>query len=362
MFQFIESLQISGSPYINSIIALIVFIVIAKIVDLLLVKVIKRLVTKSKSTLDDKFFEIVHKPIYYSIIIFGVILSVYYLEPEKSIEIPLMSSFHTFLLLIWLVAILQMSKLIIHVIMSKATDMTGLRADLIPLVSNIGKIVIIIGAFFVGLSIWHVDVTPILASAGIASAGIAFAAKDTISNFFGGISVFLDNPYKVGDYINLEAGQRGEVVAIGVRSTRIKTRDDILIAIPNSIIANSTVVNESAPKPNFRTRIKIGVAYGTDIDLMEDELIKIALRTDNVFKVPEPRVRFREFGDSSLNFELLCWVKEPSLRGLTIHNINKSIYAMFAELDIKIPFPQRDVHIYKYDKPVDKSGNYIRDF
>ncbi len=351
MFKFVESLQISDSPYVNALIALVAFVIIAKIVDLLLVKVVKRLVKRSKSTLDDSIFDIIHKPLYYSIITFGVIFSVHYLGPEPSIRLDLISTFNTFLLILWLFAVLKLSQLIIHAVMSRTTDMTGLRAGLIPLVSNISKIVIIIGAFFVALGIWHVDVTPILASAGIASAGIAFAAKDTISNFFGGISIFLDNPYKVGDYINLEDGHRGEVVAIGVRSTRIKTRDDILIAIPNSIIANSTIINESAPKLNFRTRIKIGVAYGSDIDLMEEELIKIAINTENVFKVPEPRVRFREFGESSLNFELLCWVKEPALRGLAIHNINKSIYSKFAELDIKIPFPQRDLHIYKKDNP-----------
>ncbi|MDH4232145.1 MAG: mechanosensitive ion channel, partial [Nitrospirota bacterium] len=208
-------------------------------------------------------------------------------------------------------------------------------------------IAIIIAALMVVLSLWKVNITPLLASAGIAGAAVAFAAKDTIANFFGGISVFVDKPFTIGDYIVLDKGERGEVVAIGVRSTRIKTRDDIQITIPNSVIANTKIINESAPVPNFRVRIPVSVAYGSDIDLIERILLDIAAGNENVLPEPSPRVRFREFGESSLNFELLCWAKEPALRGLTIHHLNSAIYKKFNETGIRIPFPQRDVHLYQ---------------
>ncbi|MEW6214412.1 MAG: mechanosensitive ion channel domain-containing protein [Nitrospirota bacterium] len=196
------------------------------------------------------------------------------------------------------------------------------------------------------LSVWKISITPLLASAGIAGAAVAFAAKDTIANFFGGISIFVDRPYKIGDYIVLDTGERGEVVEIGIRSTRIKTRDDILISIPNSIISNTKIINESAPIPNFRVRIPIGVAYGSDIEIVEKTLIEIASQNENILNEPEPRARFREFGESSLNFELLCWAREPALRGLTVHELNKEIYKRFEEKEIRIPFPQRDIHIH----------------
>ena len=186
-----------------------------------------------------------------------------------------------------------------------------------------------------------------MASAGIAGVAIAIAAKDTIANFFGGISIFMDRPYKIGDYIVIEGGERGEVAAIGVRSTRIKTRDDVLITIPNSVMANSKIINESAPIPNFRVRVAIAVAYGSDIDLVEKTLLEIASANDNILPEPDPRVRFREFGDSALNFELLCWAREPALRGRIIHELNSAIYKKFAEFSITIPFPQRDLHIYQ---------------
>jgi MscS family membrane protein len=216
----------------------------------------------------------------------------------------------------------------------------------IPLIENVWKVVIIAACFMLILSLWKVSITPLLASAGIMGAAVAFAAKDTIANFFGGISIFVDRPYKIGDYIVLDQGERGEVVEIGIRSTRIKTRDDILISIPNSIIANTKIINESAPIPNFRVRIRIGVTYGSDVETVEKILTEIAFENGNILKEPEPRARFREFGESSLNFELLCWIKEPAMRGRTVHELNKAIYKKFNEEGIKIPFPQRDIHIY----------------
>jgi small-conductance mechanosensitive channel len=219
--------------------------------------------------------------------------------------------------------------------------------DIIPLVENVSRIIIIIAAVIVVLSLWRINITPVIASAGIAGAAVAFAAKDTIANFFGGISVFVDKPFKIGDYIVLDKGERGEVVAIGVRSTRIRTRDDILITIPNAIIANSKIINESAPVPNFRVRIPVSVSYGSDIDLVQEALLEVARKNENVLPDPSPRVRFREFGESSLNFELLCWAKEPALRGLTVHELNCAIYRKFSEAAIRIPFPQRDIHLHE---------------
>jgi MscS family membrane protein len=198
------------------------------------------------------------------------------------------------------------------------------------------------------------SVTAVFASAGIAGLAIAMAARETLANFFGGISILLDKPFTTGDYIILDSGERGEVVDIGLRSTRMLTRDEILICIPNSVITNVKIVNESAPAPRFRIRIKIGVAYGSDIEQVENILMDLANRNELAANNPAPRVRFRAFGDSSLDFELLCWARRPEEKGRLIHSLNIEIYNALNDAGIEIPFPQRDVHLFNPQEPVSK--------
>jgi len=154
--------------------------------------------------------------------------------------------------------------------------------------------------------LWDVDVTPLLASAGIAGIIVGLAAKDTLANFFGSLSLYLDGTYKLGDYLIVETGERGHVEDISVRSTVVRTRDDILVTVPNATLSNAAIVNESTPKQNRRIRVPLAVAYGTDIDRLESVLLEIAGDEGLVLERPKPRVRFREFGASALNFELLC--------------------------------------------------------
>ena len=347
MTKLIESLNISSSIYVNAVLSVLVFIVIARVVDFLVDKVFRKFARFTKSDVDDRIIDIIHRPLYFTIILIGCILAVIYLKFPPEATFYTNNTLYSVIVIIWTITFIKLSNTIIENAVYKVSDATGLSKDIVPLIENVLKIAIIAASLMAVLSIWKINITPLIASAGIAGVAVAIAAKDTLSNFFGGISVFVDRPYKIGDYIVLEKGERGEVVAIGVRSTRIKTRDDILITIPNSIIANSKIINESAPVPNFRIRIPVSVAYGTDIDLVEKTLLGIASAIENVLPEPSPRVRFREFGDSGLHFELLCWTKEPALRGLTVHELNVAIYKRFNELNIAIPFPQRDLHIYQ---------------
>ncbi|MDA3971578.1 MAG: mechanosensitive ion channel family protein [Desulfobulbaceae bacterium] len=223
----------------------------------------------------------------------------------------------------------------------------GVGQDLLFLLHKLSVLVVVIAGAFLLLDIWHISLTPLLASAGVAGIAIALAAKDTLANFFGGISLFLDKIYKVGDYIIIDDVGRGEVVSLGIRSTRILTRDDVLVTVPNSIMANSRIVNETAPSPRYRLKIPVGVAYGTDLDKVEDILLGIAGKSDDILAEPAPRARVRALADSSVNFELMVWVSDPRDRGMQIHQFLKAIHREFKNEGIGIPFPQLDVHIDK---------------
>lgn len=123
-----------------------------------------------------------------------------------------------------------------------------------------------------------------------------------------------------------------------------------MISIPNSILANSMIINESAPEPRFRIRIDVGVSYGSDLRKVEKVLLMVADENETLARRPEPRVRVRAFADSSVNFQLLVWVKDPSEKGLQTHNLLKAIYKAFENEGITIPFPQRDVHLIQQQK------------
>jgi MscS family membrane protein len=182
-----------------------------------------------------------------------------------------------------------------------------LQASILPLIHTIVRVVLIaLAVYFVFLA-WDVNVTAWVASAGIVGLALSFAARDTLSNFFAGVSIDADAPYKLGDYIILESGERGMVTHIGLRSTRILTRDDVEITIPNGVIGNSKIINEAGgASSRHRIRAAVGVAYGSDIDTVIETLESIADDHQEICKTPKPRVRFRSFGESSLEFELLC--------------------------------------------------------
>lgn len=350
MPNFLDYFDLTANAYFNAAVKLAVVIALAIITNLFMTKIVKRLARLTKSDIDDRVIDSIHTPTYLTVFLAGFLVilngmnqTIQFLEYSHRIV-------YTIMTFIWTIALIRVTRIIIENTTHRLFDVSGVSSHVIPLVSSISRIILII-AFIIGtLAIWQVDVTPLLASAGIVSAIIAIGAKDAIANFFGGLSVFLDKPYKIGDYIELDQKERGEVVAVGIRSTRINTRDGILITIPNSIIANSKIVNESAPVKNFRVRIPIGIAYGTDIDKLEAVLIEIASNNENVLNDPEPRVRFREFGESSLRFELLCWANEPSIRGLTIDQLSREIYKRFAKEGIELPYPHRVVEIHKVEK------------
>ncbi|MFH1114957.1 MAG: mechanosensitive ion channel family protein [Pseudomonadota bacterium] len=206
--------------------------------------------------------------------------------------------------------------------------------------------VIVVGVMMVNLGArLGLPTYSLITGLGIGGLAVALAGREALSNIIGTIMIILDRPFKLGDYINLTEGERGEVVHVGLRSTRIRTRDDILISIPNSVIANAKMINESAPLSMSRIRIKVGVAYGSDLTKVERILLAVAQHNNRVLPDPAPRLRFRGFGDSSLDFELLCWIEFPRRKGRTIHELNWAIKEEFEKQGIVMPFPQRDVNI-----------------
>ena len=295
---------------------------------------------------DRIIIEETHVPIYVTVFLAGVYLSAQLL-PEVGIGFYISSVAMSVILILWSYAVIRLSGRIIGASNNAPTD-----RQITPIFKNVLTFFIILGAFFLLLGIWNVNVTPLLASAGVIGIVLGIAAQDSLGNFFSGLSLYLDKTYKLGDMIQLESGERGTVIDMSIRSTTILTRDNIAITVPNSELNSTQVVNESSPVRRRRIRLDVGVAYGSDLKQVKEALLEIADEEDLILETPSPGVRFQEFGDSAIVAQLQCHIEHPALRGRAKHFLIERIDERFREEEIKIPFPQREMTFFE-------SGNTI---
>jgi small-conductance mechanosensitive channel len=196
----------------------------------------------------------------------------------------------------------------------------------------------------VGLRILNINLTAIAVVAGALGVGIGFGLQNVVANFVCGLVLLVERPIRVHDRITME-GVEGNVVAVNFRSTVIQTNDNISVIVPNSEFINGKVINWSIGDLKVRIHIPVGVAYGSNLETVTRTLLGVAAETEGVLKQPVPEVRFIEFGDSSLNMELLVWTVEPAKHFLLRSRLNYAIDAAFRREGVEIPFPQRDVHV-----------------
>ncbi len=179
---------------------------------------------------------------------------------------------------------------------------------------------------------------------GIVGVGIGFGLQNITQNFMSGIIILMERPIKKGDIV--QVGQTsGRVLDIKARSTLILTRDDVVMIVPNSDFITKQVVNDSFSGDKLRLSIPIGVAYGSDVDLVTKVLMEVATNHDKVLKSPPPTVVLANFGESSLDFKLRIWTQELWFFDLLLSEIRYEVVRKFRENDVTIPFPQRDLHV-----------------
>lgn len=338
-------------PYVLAGIIFFLAIVVAWVVERVVMSIVRRLVAKTQGDFDDHLVEIIQKPVFYSVLVYVLSTAAGILAMPAELHSRLFPLIYTALLVVWTMFAVRFSRLLLRQMAANEKRFIVLHSQTLPLFENLAFLVIIGLSIYSIFSSWNIDMTAWLASAGIVGIAVGFAAKDTLANLLSGVLIMADAPYKITDYVVLETGERGAVTNIGLRSTRILTRDHVEITIPNSVMGNTKIINESAgPSTRSRIRAKIGCAYGSDIDLVEKILLDVAAAEEELCETPLPVVRFRAYGESSLDFELMVWIVNPGDRGRILHQLYGAVYKAFAQNGVEIPYPKRDLYIKEMPK------------
>ena len=339
---------VGDDPRLQAGVLIIASLLAAGLVDFVITRLLAVWAKRSKTDLDDRFIALVHRPVFTSVLFLGLWLATARLGLAEMIELLVLRLLKSLALVIWLVFLMRTASLIVEVMARFENRSRLIDPRTISLAANLAKVLVVGGGIYFFFLVWGIDVGALLVTGGVVGVAIGFAAKDSLANLFGGIFILADAPYKVGDFINLGSGERGEVTQVGLRSTRILTRDDVEVTVPNALIANDTIVNESGgPWVKSRVRVRVQVAYGSDLGQVEQVLLDVARSHASIEQDPGPRVRFRSFGNSGLDFELLAWIREPVLRGRVLHALNVAVYERFAAEGIEIPYPKQDVYLHQ---------------
>ena len=219
----------------------------------------------------------------------------------------------------------------------------GAREAMVTMIGYLGVAI----AILVTLGIAGIDYANLAIVAGALSLGIGFGLQNIVNNFVSGLILLFERPVKTGDWI-VVGNTEGHVKRIRIRATQIQTFDQADVIVPNSELISGQVTNWMLHDPRGRARIPVGVAYGSDTQKVKELLLKVAIEHPDVITngtAPEPKVLFRQFGDSALEFELRCFIKNVDDRINVVSDLNFAIDAAFRENGIEIPFPQRDIHI-----------------
>lgn len=301
---------------------------------------------KTETDIDDLIIQSLKTPSFYWCIAIGIYIGVSVSElPDKYVDY-LRKAIRVLLLLSVTFVAANLSCRIFRSYVAK----TSLPIPATGLAYGILKGTILALGFLITLSAMGISITPLITALGVGGLAVALALQDTLSNLFAGIHILMEKSVRVGDFIRLESGQEGYVEDITWRTTRIKMLPNNMVIIPNSKLSQSTVTNYNLPEKRMSLLIPIGVSYSSDPERVEKILVEEAKKAvgeiPGLLGDPEPFVRFIPgFGESSLDFTLICQVGEFVDQYLAQHELRKRIFKRFKDEAIEIPFPHRTVFL-----------------
>lgn len=210
--------------------------------------------------------------------------------------------------------------------------------------SRVSQYIIVLIGLMISLQFVGIDLTGLAVVFGLLSVGIGFGLQNVTANFIAGLIIMFERPIGVGDRVEV-GGIEGDVIEINIRSTKIRTLNNISIIVPNTEFVSNNVVNYSLGDPTFRLDVEVGVSYSSNLDDVLKALNEVAESHSDILKTPKHQVHLENFGDSSWDMQLRVWVPNVKERYLLRNELNQDIVRKFEKYGIEIPFPQRDLHV-----------------
>jgi len=307
----------------------------------------KRLKEHEFFQINARVFKIIHRTLLLSMLF---VAGTYLI---RLTHVPILEKiFHALLIILLAIPVKNFLIIAIGYLQIKIAHQTENKIDdiIFELLARFSGFIILATALVISLDFLGVNVIPFIAGAGIAGVAIGFAAKDTLSNLIAGILLIIDRPFEIGDRIEVWSAPAGtstwgDVIDIGLRATKIKTTDNIVIIIPNNEIMLRDIINYTTISGKIRVRINIGIAYDAELQKAKDIILKVADSAAWVAKNPAPKVVVRNFGESSVDLQLRVWIDDARKRMDTISLITDRVKVAFDEQGVEIPYPKRDIYI-----------------
>ncbi len=295
----------------------------------------------------DQIFAVIQKAVLYALIF---MCGIYFLN---LLRIPILEKvFYAALIILLAFPIKDFALMILTYLEGNLVKKTASKIDdiVFDLLNKFSGVIIFAIAILLALDVLGINVMPFVAGAGVAGIAIGFAAKDTLSNLIAGVLLIIDRPFEIGDRIEVwsspsNSATWGDVIDIGLRATKIRTTDNIVIVIPNNEIMMRDIINYTTLSSDIRVRIPIGVSYDTDIEKAKSVILEVAKTADWVLQDPPPKVVVRQFGASSVDLQLRVWIKDARKRIDTISYMTDKVKEAFDREGIEIPYPKRDIMV-----------------
>ncbi len=345
VISYIANLQLDTYRLSLGIVYFCTVVLVGWIFKRYILKILSDRARDTKSHMDDKLIEIVSKATLPWSVMLGLIISLNILPLSPAIRDIAFKVVLSSLIVYssWIVADLLSELSFIYIRESKLT----LPAKTI--FTNLIKGTVLILGLLILLQTLGISIAPVLTTLGVGGLAVALALQDTLSNFFAGIHIIVAGQIRVGDYIKLESGEEGYVVDVSWRHTTIRQLSDNIIIVPNSKLASSIVINHSLPQPAMNVYVNIGISYDSDLEHVERVTLQVAEEVqrelpgaDKNFK---PIIRYKEFGDFSINFTVVLRAVEFSAKFALVHEFIKRLYKRYREEGIEIPFPITTVYL-----------------